>query len=87
MASLFSAEIIYDRPPTDCGPVGSWAGISLNFTVTSNGYTVNHVIATGFAERDAEHNLIVWASSPSRMWKVSTFVVFRGRDTEEYPDY
>ncbi|KAI0928911.1 hypothetical protein AcW2_004771 [Taiwanofungus camphoratus] len=25
------------RPPTDCGPVGSWAGISLNFTVTSNG--------------------------------------------------
>ncbi|KLO12594.1 hypothetical protein SCHPADRAFT_407216 [Schizopora paradoxa] len=24
-------------PPTDCGPVGSWAGISLNLTVTSNG--------------------------------------------------
>ena len=25
------------RPPTDCGAPGSWAGISLNFTVTSNG--------------------------------------------------
>ncbi|KAL5529020.1 hypothetical protein ACEPAG_4994 [Sanghuangporus baumii] len=24
-------------PPTDCGDVGSWAGISLNLTVTSNG--------------------------------------------------
>ncbi|OCB89705.1 hypothetical protein A7U60_g3184 [Sanghuangporus baumii] len=24
-------------PPTDCGEVGSWAGISLNLTVTSNG--------------------------------------------------
>ena len=25
------------RPPTDCGDIGSWAGISLNLTVTSNG--------------------------------------------------
>ncbi|PPQ93318.1 hypothetical protein CVT25_014447 [Psilocybe cyanescens] len=25
------------RPPTDCGPVGSWAAITLNLTVTSNG--------------------------------------------------
>lgn len=30
-------EIVQYTPPTDCGPVGSWAGISLNFTVTSNG--------------------------------------------------
>ena len=27
----------YNSPPTDCGEPGSWAGISLNFTVTSNG--------------------------------------------------
>ncbi len=27
----------YARPPTDCGPVGSWAAVTLNFTVTSNG--------------------------------------------------
>lgn len=25
------------RPPTDCGPIGSWVGISLNWTATSNG--------------------------------------------------
>lgn len=25
------------RPPTDCGTPGSWAAITLNFTVTSNG--------------------------------------------------
>jgi hypothetical protein len=25
------------EPPTDCGPVGSWAAVTLNFTVTSNG--------------------------------------------------
>ncbi|TFY62752.1 hypothetical protein EVJ58_g3662 [Rhodofomes roseus] len=30
-------EIVQYTPPTDCGEVGSWAGISLNFTVTSNG--------------------------------------------------
>lgn len=29
--------IVRIRPPTDCGSIGSWAGISLNLTVTSNG--------------------------------------------------
>ncbi|KAI0030816.1 peptide N-acetyl-beta-D-glucosaminyl asparaginase amidase A-domain-containing protein [Vararia minispora EC-137] len=32
-----SNEGFSSRPPTDCGEPGSWAGISLNFTVTSNG--------------------------------------------------
>ncbi|CAA7271697.1 unnamed protein product [Cyclocybe aegerita] len=31
------AEVVQLEPPTDCGPVGSWAAITLNFTVTSNG--------------------------------------------------
>lgn len=31
------ALILFSSPPIDCGPVGSWAAISLNFTVTSNG--------------------------------------------------
>ncbi|RDB21368.1 Peptide-N4-(N-acetyl-beta-glucosaminyl)asparagine amidase A [Hypsizygus marmoreus] len=35
--SFGSAEVVQFTPPTDCGPVGSWAGITLNFTVTSNG--------------------------------------------------
>ncbi|KAF8201834.1 peptide N-acetyl-beta-D-glucosaminyl asparaginase amidase A-domain-containing protein [Pholiota molesta] len=31
------AEVVQLQPPTDCGPVGSWSAITLNFTVTSNG--------------------------------------------------
>ncbi|EIW85186.1 hypothetical protein CONPUDRAFT_87677 [Coniophora puteana RWD-64-598 SS2] len=30
-------EIVQYTPPTDCGDAGSWAGITLNLTVTSNG--------------------------------------------------
>ncbi|KAI9435804.1 peptide N-acetyl-beta-D-glucosaminyl asparaginase amidase A-domain-containing protein [Lactarius indigo] len=30
-------EVVEFSPPTDCGTPGSWTGISLNFTVTSNG--------------------------------------------------
>ncbi|CCM04580.1 uncharacterized protein FIBRA_06761 [Fibroporia radiculosa] len=36
-SSYGDPEIVQYTPPTDCGPVGSWAGITLNFTVTSNG--------------------------------------------------
>ncbi|KAI0339470.1 hypothetical protein BDW22DRAFT_598444 [Trametopsis cervina] len=35
--SFGEAEVVQFTPPTDCGPIGSWTGISLNFTVTSNG--------------------------------------------------
>ncbi|PCH37957.1 hypothetical protein WOLCODRAFT_148915 [Wolfiporia cocos MD-104 SS10] len=35
--SYYQPAIVPYTPPTDCGDVGSWAGISLNFTVTSNG--------------------------------------------------
>ncbi|EJD06059.1 uncharacterized protein FOMMEDRAFT_145373 [Fomitiporia mediterranea MF3/22] len=35
--SFGSPAIANFTPPTDCGDVGSWAGISLNLTVTSNG--------------------------------------------------
>ncbi|KAF7294928.1 Peptide-N4-(N-acetyl-beta-glucosaminyl)asparagine amidase A [Mycena indigotica] len=31
------AEVVQFAPPTDCGEPGSWAAITLNFTVTSNG--------------------------------------------------
>ncbi|KAI9452296.1 peptide N-acetyl-beta-D-glucosaminyl asparaginase amidase A-domain-containing protein [Lactarius psammicola] len=36
-ASFGHPEVVHFTPPTDCGPPGSWAGISLNFTVTTNG--------------------------------------------------
>ncbi|KAK7693712.1 hypothetical protein QCA50_003284 [Cerrena zonata] len=35
--SFGEPEIVQFTPPTECGEPGSWAGISLNFTVTSNG--------------------------------------------------
>ncbi|KZV71667.1 hypothetical protein PENSPDRAFT_684442 [Peniophora sp. CONT] len=35
--SFGDPEIVQYTPPTDCGEVGTWAGISLNLTVTSNG--------------------------------------------------
>ncbi|KAJ7940635.1 peptide N-acetyl-beta-D-glucosaminyl asparaginase amidase A-domain-containing protein [Mycena leptocephala] len=35
--SYGSPEIVQYTPPTHCGPVGSWAGVTLNLTVTSNG--------------------------------------------------
>ncbi|KAJ7273717.1 peptide N-acetyl-beta-D-glucosaminyl asparaginase amidase A-domain-containing protein [Mycena haematopus] len=31
------AEVVQFTPPTDCGTPGSWAAVTLNFTVTSNG--------------------------------------------------
>ncbi|KAJ7219276.1 peptide N-acetyl-beta-D-glucosaminyl asparaginase amidase A-domain-containing protein [Mycena pura] len=34
---LYLIDISSQSPPSDCGPPGSWAGITLNFTVTSNG--------------------------------------------------
>ncbi|TFK42579.1 peptide N-acetyl-beta-D-glucosaminyl asparaginase amidase A-domain-containing protein [Crucibulum laeve] len=35
--SFGMSEVVQYQPPTDCGPVGSWAAVTLNFTVTSNG--------------------------------------------------
>ncbi|TFK76438.1 hypothetical protein BDN72DRAFT_235731 [Pluteus cervinus] len=35
--SFGDPEIVQYTPPTDCGPAGSWAAVTLNFTVTSNG--------------------------------------------------
>ncbi|KAF8266053.1 peptide N-acetyl-beta-D-glucosaminyl asparaginase amidase A-domain-containing protein [Lactarius quietus] len=36
-SSIGHPEVVQFTPPTDCGTPGSWAGIGLNFTVTSNG--------------------------------------------------
>ncbi|KAJ7774606.1 peptide N-acetyl-beta-D-glucosaminyl asparaginase amidase A-domain-containing protein [Mycena maculata] len=35
--SFGDPEIVEFSPPTDCGAPGSWAAVTLNFTVTSNG--------------------------------------------------
>ncbi|KAH8106837.1 peptide N-acetyl-beta-D-glucosaminyl asparaginase amidase A-domain-containing protein [Cristinia sonorae] len=51
------SEIVQFTPPTDCGPVGSWAGISLNFTVTSNGTQFDRLGIFTF------HNVEFWRTS------------------------
>ncbi|OJT07842.1 Peptide-N4-(N-acetyl-beta-glucosaminyl)asparagine amidase A [Trametes pubescens] len=51
------------QPPTDCGAAGSWAGISLNFTVTSNGTQFDRLGIFTF------QNVEIWRTStpePSR---------------------
>ncbi|KAH9951906.1 peptide N-acetyl-beta-D-glucosaminyl asparaginase amidase A-domain-containing protein [Amylocystis lapponica] len=50
-------EIVQYTPPTNCGPVGSWAGISLNFTVTSNGTQYDRLGTFTF------QNVEIWRTS------------------------
>ncbi|KZP11978.1 hypothetical protein FIBSPDRAFT_755761 [Athelia psychrophila] len=48
--SYGSPAIVQYTPPTDCGTVGSWTGISLNFTVTSNGTQYDRLGTLTFQE-------------------------------------
>ncbi|KAL0581740.1 hypothetical protein V5O48_000322 [Marasmius crinis-equi] len=72
--SFGSAEVVQLNPPTDCGAPGSWAAITLNFTVTSNGTqfdrlgiftfqkTESAAVPVQVSRRDA-HSQIVWRTS------------------------
>ncbi|KAJ6630806.1 peptide-N4-(N-acetyl-beta-glucosaminyl)asparagine amidase A [Mycena sp. CBHHK59/15] len=51
------AEVVQYTPPTDCGSAGSWAGITLNFTVTSNGTQFDRLAIFTF------QNVEIWRSS------------------------
>ncbi|KAJ3919138.1 peptide N-acetyl-beta-D-glucosaminyl asparaginase amidase A-domain-containing protein [Lentinula edodes] len=44
-------------PPEDCGPVGSWAAITLNLTVTTNGTQFDRLGIFTF------HNVEIWRTS------------------------
>ncbi|VDB82919.1 unnamed protein product [Peniophora sp. CBMAI 1063] len=63
-ANSYGAPAVVDyTPPTDCGDIGSWAGISLNFTVTSNGTQYDRLGIFTF------QNVEIWRTStpePSR---------------------
>ncbi|KZV71644.1 hypothetical protein PENSPDRAFT_684422 [Peniophora sp. CONT] len=63
-ANSYGAPAIVEySPPTDCGEVGSWAGVSLNFTVTSNGTQFDRLGIFTF------QNVEIWRTStpePSR---------------------
>ncbi|KAL0581739.1 hypothetical protein V5O48_000321 [Marasmius crinis-equi] len=61
--SFGMAEVVQFTPPTDCGPVGSWAAVTLNFTVTSNGTQFDRLGIFTF------QNVEIWRTStpePSR---------------------
>ncbi|KAG5651592.1 hypothetical protein H0H81_008113 [Sphagnurus paluster] len=45
------------QPPTDCGPLGSWAAITLNLTVTSNGTQYDRLAHFTF------QNVEIWRTS------------------------
>ncbi|KAI0780713.1 peptide N-acetyl-beta-D-glucosaminyl asparaginase amidase A-domain-containing protein [Trametes elegans] len=51
------AEVVEFTPPTDCGDPGTWAGVSLNFTVTSNGTQFDRLGIFTF------HNVEIWRTS------------------------
>ncbi|KAF8507339.1 peptide N-acetyl-beta-D-glucosaminyl asparaginase amidase A-domain-containing protein [Hysterangium stoloniferum] len=55
--SFGNPEVIQYIPPTDCGTPGTWAGISLNWTATSNGTQFDRLSAISF------HNVEIWRTS------------------------
>ncbi|KAF5365715.1 hypothetical protein D9758_003342 [Tetrapyrgos nigripes] len=62
--SFGSAEVVQFDPPTDCGPVGSWAAITLNFTATINGTQFDR--------------LGIFTFQNVEIWRTSTFEPTRG---------
>ncbi|KAF8514073.1 peptide N-acetyl-beta-D-glucosaminyl asparaginase amidase A-domain-containing protein [Gautieria morchelliformis] len=55
--SFGDPEIIQYTPPTDCGAPGTWAGVSLNWTATSNGTQFDRLSSISF------HNVEIWRTS------------------------
>ncbi|KAF7342117.1 Peptide-N4-(N-acetyl-beta-glucosaminyl)asparagine amidase A [Mycena venus] len=51
------AEVVQYTPVTDCGTPGSWAAVTLNFTVTSNGTQFDRLAIFTF------QNVEIWRSS------------------------
>ncbi|RXW20750.1 hypothetical protein EST38_g5118 [Candolleomyces aberdarensis] len=51
------SEIVPYTPPLDCGEPGSWAAVTLNFTVTSNGTQYDRLAIFTF------QNVEIWRSS------------------------
>ncbi|KAI9451408.1 peptide N-acetyl-beta-D-glucosaminyl asparaginase amidase A-domain-containing protein [Lactarius psammicola] len=58
--SIGDPEVVHFAPPTDCGTPNDWAGISLNFTVTSNGSQYDRIGIFTF------QNVEIWRTSTPR---------------------
>ncbi|KAG9110473.1 hypothetical protein FRC07_008190, partial [Ceratobasidium sp. 392] len=55
--SYYQPEIFEYTPPTNCGAVGQWAGVSLNWTATSQGRQYDRLAAVTF------QNVEIWRTS------------------------
>ncbi|KAJ1308702.1 hypothetical protein OPQ81_004393 [Rhizoctonia solani] len=55
--SYYQPEIVEYKPPTDCGEIGKWAGVSLNWTATSQGRQYDRLAGVTF------HNVEIWRTS------------------------
>ncbi|CAE6530645.1 unnamed protein product [Rhizoctonia solani] len=55
--SYYQPEVVEYKPPTDCGEIGKWAGISLNWTATSQGRQYDRLAGVTF------HNVEIWRTS------------------------
>ncbi|KAH7343742.1 peptide N-acetyl-beta-D-glucosaminyl asparaginase amidase A-domain-containing protein [Rhizoctonia solani] len=55
--SYYQPEIVEYQPPTDCGEIGKWAGVSLNWTATSQGRQYDRLAGVTF------HNVEIWRTS------------------------
>ncbi|KIK57824.1 hypothetical protein GYMLUDRAFT_46028 [Collybiopsis luxurians FD-317 M1] len=69
--SFGDPEIVEYTPPTDCGEPGSWAAVTLNFTVTSNGTQFDRLGIFTF------QNVEIWRTStpePSTTGIIWTYI-------------
>ncbi|KAG6820360.1 hypothetical protein H0H93_001552 [Arthromyces matolae] len=55
-----SAEVVQLSPPTDCGTPGSWAAVTLNFTVTSNGTQFDRLVWRTSTPEPTRGDGIIW---------------------------
>ncbi|GAB1520015.1 hypothetical protein RhiTH_003088 [Rhizoctonia solani] len=55
--SYYRPEIVEYEPPIECGDIGKWAGISLNWTATSQGRQYDRLAGVSF------HNVEIWRTS------------------------
>ncbi|KAG9318485.1 peptide N-acetyl-beta-D-glucosaminyl asparaginase amidase A-domain-containing protein [Chiua virens] len=66
------------RPPTDCGEPGSWAAVTLNFTVTSNGTQYDRLGVFSFHNTESAYwymsicNLDSMTLNTYSVWRTST---------------
>ncbi|KAF8329143.1 peptide N-acetyl-beta-D-glucosaminyl asparaginase amidase A-domain-containing protein [Cantharellus anzutake] len=61
--SYYQPAIIDYIPPSNCGPVGKWAGISMNLTGTSNGTQYDRLAAVTFSQVE------IWRTSTAEPTK------------------